>query len=112
MEVNSDTGILIGTIAAIGVFVGALTNVLGSLLLEWHRGKESKKSDKLRQKILKKMLEDPRFEWRKLSTLAAVVGCTEEQAKDHLVAISARGSETNEGQWGLISRNPLSSTEG
>ena len=43
-----------------------------------------------------------------LSTLAAVVGCPEELTKNHLIAICARGSEKNDGKWGLISRHPLS----
>jgi hypothetical protein len=57
------------------------------------------------------MLNDEAFQWRNLSTLAAVIGCDEEQTKNYLIAISARGSENNDGKWGLISRHPLSEIE-
>ncbi len=53
------------------------------------------------------MLEEQAFEWRNLSTLAAVIGCNEETTKNHLISIDARGSEKNDGKWGLISRHPI-----
>ena len=53
------------------------------------------------------MLEDTAFSWRSISTLAAVIGCNEETTKHHLINIKARGSEKNDGMWGLISKHPL-----
>ncbi|UTJ07166.1 hypothetical protein [Arcobacter roscoffensis] len=106
-QVVSDSKFWIGLIGVIGAIVGSILTILGNFALEWFKSKSQKELDKSRQKILKKMLEDPSFEWRKLSTLSAVVGCDEEMTKHHLIAIGARGSEDNGGLWGLISRHPL-----
>ena len=48
-----------------------------------------------------------RSNWRKLSTFANVTGGTEPEAKQLLVEIGVRGSETDPNLWGLVSRNPL-----
>jgi hypothetical protein len=55
------------------------------------------------------MLKDDRFpnHWRKLSTLARVIGTDEETAKNLLVIIKARGSEKDDGLWGLIELHPF-----
>ncbi len=45
--------------------------------------------------------------WRRLSTLSNVTGLSEPEAKQLLVEIGARGSETDSSLWGLVSRNPL-----
>jgi hypothetical protein len=37
-----------------------------------------------------------------------VTGLSDEHAKEYLIELGARGSETNPQLWGLISRNPLS----
>lgn len=106
-QVVSDSKFWIGFIGVIGAIVGSILTILGNFTLEWFKSRSQKKLDKSRQEILKEMLEDTSFEWRNLSTLAAVVGCNEEITKHHLIAIGARGSENNDGKWGLISRHPL-----
>ena len=59
------------------------------------------------QYLLKKMLISEKYEWRNLSTLFSVIGCDDENTKNHLTAIGARGSEKNDGKWGMISRHSL-----
>lgn len=107
-KVVNDTKFWIGFVGVLGAFVGSSLTIVGNFALEWSKGKKQRKIDTTRQKILKDMLEDQAFQWRNLATLAAVVGCDEEQTKNHLIAIGARGSEHNDGKWGLISRHPLS----
>ena len=107
-KVVNDTKFWIGLVGAIGAIVGSLLTLFGNIALEWCRGRKKRQSDDARQKILKNMLEDPEYQWRDISTLASVVGCNEEQTKDHLIAIAARGSENDNGKWGLISKHPLS----
>jgi hypothetical protein len=107
-KVVNDTKFWIGLVGVIGAVVGSVLTLTGNFAIEWFKGSKQRKIDGARQEILKEMLEDQAFQWRNLSTLAAVVGCNEEQTKDHLIAIGARGSEKNDGNWGLISRHSLS----
>ena len=107
-KIVSDTKFWIALVGVIGAIVGSVLTLAGNFAMELFKGKKQKQIDDARRSILKEMLEDEAFQWRNLSTLAAVVGCDEEQAKNHLIAIGARGSEKNDGKWGLISRQPLS----
>ena len=51
------------------------------------------------------MLEDPRFEWRSIDTLARAVGTPEAKARDLLISIGARASTEGSSEvWGLTSR--------
>ena len=104
----TDSSFLIAFIGFAGVIVGSLTTIVGNIIIEWFKNKSQKKLDLARQKLLKELLLDQAYQWRSISTLSAVIGCSEEQTKNHLIAISARGSELNDGKWGLISRHPLS----
>ena len=106
-KVVGDTQFWIALVGIIGAIVGSGLTLAGNFALEWFKGKNQKGIDHARQKILKEMLEGQAFQWRNLSTLAAVIGCDEEQTKNHLIAIGARGSEKNDGKWGLMSRHPL-----
>jgi hypothetical protein len=106
-KVVSDSKFWIGLVGVIGAIVGSILTILGNFALEWFKNRNQKNIDESRQKILNEMLEDTSFEWRSISTLAAVIGCDEESTKHHLIAIKARGSEKNDGKWGLISRHPL-----
>jgi hypothetical protein len=63
--------------------------------------------DRQRKEIRKAMLSHPRYSWRRLSTLSAVIGCKKEQTKKPLLAIGARASENNDGLWGRIKNHPL-----
>lgn len=106
-KVVSDSKFWIGLIGVLGAIVGSILTILGNFALEWFKNRSQKSIDDSRKKILKEMLEDTAFEWRSISTLAAVIGCDEETTKYHLISIKARGSEKNDGKWGLISRHPL-----
>lgn len=94
------------------VVLGTVVGAAGSLcttLLAAHLGRLSPypKYDRAVEKLLRQMLEaEPK--WRKIETLAAVTGMTEQDVKEYLIPMGARGSETNPKLWGLISRNPLS----
>lgn len=94
-------------VGLVGVVVGAASSCLAQILVEQHRQRRNNQLNSGREKILREMLENPKFEWRKLSTLASVIGCDEEATKDLLIAIEARGSEKEDGLWGLQSRHSL-----
>ncbi len=95
-----------------GVFIGAFITSITNYIVEKNKNKKQKKLDTVRQEVLQKMLEDKAFKWRNLSTLSRVIGCTEEETKEHLISIDARGSENNDGKWGLISDHPLENIRG
>lgn len=94
------------------VVLGAAIGTVGSISTTWlaaHLSRQSAhpKYDKAIQKLLLAMLEDgPK--WRNINTLASVTGLNEQDVKDFLIEMGARGSETKPHLWGLITRNPLS----
>ena len=106
-KVVGDTKFWIGLVGVLGAIVGSALTIFGNFALEWFKNRTQKKLDDSRQKILKEMLEEQAFEWRNLNTLASVIGCNEETTKNHLISIDARGSEKNDGMWGLIARHPI-----
>jgi len=57
-------------------------------------------------KLLREMLEKG-SKWRSLSSLAIVIGASEQDTKEMLLILGARASERNPELWGLVSRNPL-----
>lgn len=94
------------------VLLGTVVGTAGSIGTTWlssylERQSKYPKFDRAVEDLLRKMLEGE-HNWRNLETLANVTGLSEEHAKEYLVEIGARGSETNPRLWGLISRNPLS----
>lgn len=94
------------------MLLGTLLGAGGSLTTTWlsaHLSRQSPhpKFDAAVGSLLKEMLEKgPR--WRKLETLSRVTGLSQEDTKEYLIELGARGSETGEDLWGLVSRNPLS----
>ena len=81
--VVSDTQFWIGLIGIIGAFVGSALTFFGTVVLHWIKARPQRDFDNQRIEILKEMLEDARFtdKWRKLSTLAAVIGASEQETK-------------------------------
>ncbi|WP_042955292.1 hypothetical protein [Pseudomonas sp. G5(2012)] len=108
-RVISDTKFWVGIIGLIGAVIGSLLTICGNILLHWLQGKPQKDLEKSRINMLKTMLKDPRFPqgWRKLTTLSAVIGASDEETKRLLVKAGARGSEANDGMWGLIDTHPF-----
>lgn len=97
---------------ALGTLIGALGSFAGTWLTDWLRNRRKDRLDAARKKLLRIMLEDRRFQWRNLSTLMRVIGADEPTTLRLLLEIDARGSQ-NAGseEWGLISRNPLPTSE-
>lgn len=108
-KVVAETDFLIAIIGFSGVAVGAFVGVAGALLLHWVRSSPRRRLDMQRTKLLITMLDDSRFPnaWRQLSTLARVIGTSEATATRLLIGLGARGSENQDGLWGLIKHHPL-----
>lgn len=98
----------------IWVVLGAAVGTVGTLATTWLSAYLNKKSadpfDAAAMKLLRSMLEG-KHNWRKITTLANVVGLDEKTTKEYLVVLGARGSETNANLWGLVSRNPLGAVQ-
>ena len=61
--------------------------------------------DQKRKATLRDLLEDPKFRWRGIGTLARAVGASEDRTRDLLISIGARASVAEgEEVWGLRSR--------
>ena len=111
-KVAADTGVAVAVIGLIGVLVGAAIGVCGTLLLHWLQSAPQRKLDKQRAVLLTTMLDDARFpqHWRQLATLSRVVGASEATTKRLLIGLGARGSEKDDGLWGLLKHHPLNTT--
>lgn len=95
-----------GVAAFLGALLGALASLGGIVIKERLQADRAEKIKKPKKELLTDMLNGDR-KWRKLSTLANVTGMTDPEAKQLLVEIGARGSETDPSLWGLVTRNPL-----
>tara|TARA_R110002074_G_scaffold360585_1_gene533322 strand:+ start:714 stop:1055 length:342 start_codon:yes stop_codon:yes gene_type:complete len=96
-----------GWAAVIGSIVGGMGTFGATWLNAYLARKQPDPADETAKRLLKEMLETEGFHWRNLDSLSNVIGRPESETRELLLAIGARGSETNPKIWGLISRNPL-----
>lgn len=108
-KVVADTQFWIAVVGAVGVVAGAVLTVAGTLLLHRLQNTPRRELDKTRSALLRRMLDDARFaqRWRKLDTMARVIGADEAETKRLLIELGARGSENDDGLWGLLEHHPL-----
>jgi len=62
---------------------------------------------RVRKRRLRRALESEEYRWRSVSTLARLIGRTEEETRELLLELDARPSlkpGSNEELWGLVSR--------
>lgn len=91
---------------AVGIFT--LSASLGAVWLNDYLARHRKNTaDEAAKKLLKSLLEDDRFGWRTIDTLANVVGTDESTVRRLLLEIGARGSMKDGRLWGLVSRYPI-----
>lgn len=111
-KVVADTTFWVAIIGFVGAVIGAVLTLVGNLLLHWFKDRPRQILDNGRKNLLKTMLDDSRFpnRWRRLSTLSRVIGADEETTKRLLIEVGARGSEKDDGFWGLITRHPFDET--
>lgn len=96
----------------IGAVVGGLITLFGQWLFYLWQSRDARKRDKKRKDLLKNMLDNPGKEgWRKLETMAHVIGASDEETCRLLIELDARASETGSGGWALIKNKPLPSAD-
>ncbi len=106
-KVVEDTKYFTAIVGLIGVIVGSVLTIIGNILMHRLKQRAEAKRGEPRRKLLKTMLEDQRFQWRKLETLMHVVGADEPTTKRLLLEIGARASEDGHNLWGLTKYHPL-----
>jgi hypothetical protein len=84
--------------------MGALFGLVEKLF-EAARSLPAVRRDMKRKGTLRKLLDDPKFRWRSITTLARSIGASEDATRELLVSIGARASVgQGEEMWGLRSR--------
>jgi hypothetical protein len=84
--------------------IGAIADLLRALLGIGERLPGARR-DQRRKRLLRDMLEDERYEWRSIGTLARSVGTSEDKTRELLISIDARASTARgEEMWGLAER--------
>lgn len=94
-------------VTAASTAIGTVLGFIGNALYIFVQSRIHTRADKQRKEILKKMLNNESMSWRKLNTLAHVIGSDESTTKTLLLEIGARASEDGNDLWSLIERNPL-----
>jgi len=112
-QVVSDTSFWIALVGLVGAIIGSVLTIFGNLILHKVKDKPQRELENSRISMLKTMLNDKRFsdKWRKLSTLSAVLGTDDQETKRLLFKAGARGSEKNDGKWGLVKHHPFPDSE-
>jgi len=105
--------------AVVGGLIGGVLGVVGTLVSsyygprkfeEWREKRLEERLNGPRKRLLKKLLEDRRFnDGRLLDTLSRVTGTIPEECRRLLIEIEARGVTLEDGKegWALITRKPL-----
>lgn len=108
-RVTAATSLRVAFVGLAGSVIGALVIAGGTLLLYYFQDRPRRELDRGRKEILLKMLRDEGYpgRWRNISTMSRVVGADEEVTKRLLIEVGARGSEKDDGLWGLIEYHPL-----
>ena len=99
--------IVIALIGVTGAVIGSISTVAVQWLRHYLQERSSAQRDKPQKDLLLEMLNNPKYNWRELTTLMHVIGSDEETTKRLLLEIGARASEDGKPIWGLIERNPL-----
>lgn len=99
--------IIIALIGVAGAVIGSIATLAAQWLSHCLQQCAAAKRDKPRKELLLKMLQTPKYQWRKFETLMHVIGADEETTKRLLLEVGARASEDGQQLWGLITRNPL-----
>lgn len=90
--------------------MGVLVGGMMQFIVQEVAARRARASDVARIRLLKRMLLDEAYPWRKLPTCSRVIGADRDTTIRLLIAAGARGSEVD-GQddlWGLVSRHPFS----
>lgn len=99
------TGLIAGLLGSV---IGAATTIVAVYVQHRLARGSQDKLDGDRKALLLPMLQNAGGDgWRKIETLARVIGADHDTTKRLLIELSARGSEKFNDVWGLLSKHPL-----
>lgn len=91
-----------------GVVVGGSVTTIGHLIVHHWQTADKRKRDDKRKAILTNMLQNPGSTgWRKMETMANVIGANREETARLLIELDARASETGNDVWAFIKDKPI-----
>ncbi len=96
-----------GTAGVLGALVGVLGSIGVAIVQHWLPNRRADNLAKKRRAQLLKLLSDPSYEWRNLTTLMAAIGADVQITTELLIEIDARASIPDGEKWALISRVPF-----
>lgn len=92
----------------IGVVVGGVVTILGHWIVHHWQTAAARKRDEKRKAILTEMLNNPGPKgWRKMETMANVIGASRDETARLLIELDARASETGKDVWAFIKDKPI-----
>jgi hypothetical protein len=92
----------------LGATIGAVATIAAVYIHHRLTRGPQEKIDSDRKNLLLPMLQNTDGDgWRKIETLARVIGADHDTTKRLLIELGARGSEKSNDVWGLISKHPL-----
>ncbi len=96
----------------IGVVVGGGVTVISQLVIHHCKTETARKRDEKRKSLLTEMLNNPGPEgWRKMGTMANVIGANREETARLLIELDARASESGTDVWAFVKNKPLPKSE-
>lgn len=92
------------TTALIGAVAGLVGSIPGTLLTHHLASRREVNLNRIRRQRLNELLEDPKWEWRRMNTLASAIGCDEATTSALLLEIGALPSTSETDMWSLEGR--------
>ena len=87
---------------AIGAIVGGAVSIGTTWLSEYLRERRTRKLDRIRQGVLKRLLSGEKYDWRSMEMLSDSIGADQETTARLLLEIGARRSlAKGRDSWGL-----------
>ena len=95
-------------IGLLGVVVGSGLTIAGQFFMHRLETAQKRDRDDRRKELLKQMLDNPGPDgWRKMSTMAGVIGAERDETARLLIELGARASETGNDVWAYLKDKPL-----
>ncbi|WP_148209786.1 hypothetical protein [Azorhizobium caulinodans] len=104
-----------GMWGSITPILGAIVGAAGSIAALWVGDHLKRKAefpefdDNVKKLLLEELERDS--DWRSITELSNIIGCTKKETREYLIEIGARGSRKNPENWALKSKKPLSDSD-
>ena len=91
-----------------GGVIGGIVTTVGNLIVNHFQTAKARKLGDKRKALLKTMLSNAGpTGWRKMDTMANVIGASRDETARLLIELDARSSENGKDIWAFIDKQPL-----